>query len=240
MSLLRFVPSVSLDAATSPTGSAFSLGAAVAYWGHSQGATEGAAALPYGTYGGAALSGEGASLIDRLLTETSPGNIAAVLPFVLADASADGKLHGGAYNPVLSIMQTHIDGADPVAYARLAAKSPPTGIAAHHVFQPYGQADTYSPPATETTFALAAALGLVAHDPSVSMPDDIGGLTEIPTPAAGNATVNGKIVTMVLRQYAPAAGKDGHLVAFDLPTARADVERFLAGVLTGAVPEVGP
>src|SRR5262249_26476236 len=130
-------------------------------------------------------------------------NIAGVLPWVLSDAGSDGKLRGGIYHPVLSILQMHMDGGDPVAYARLAAKTPPAGVAAHHVFQPYGLGDTYSPPETELVFALAAALGLVAHDASVTMPDDIGGLTEIPTPASGNLSVGGKTVTAVLRQYAP-------------------------------------
>ena len=50
-----------------------------------------------------------------------------------------------------------------------------------------------------------------------------------------------KVVTAVVRQYAPAAGNDGHFVAFDLPSARADVERFLAGALSGVgQPQVGP
>jgi hypothetical protein len=239
MSLRRLVPSVAFAAASSPTNVAFSLGA-VAYWGHAQGATEGALALPFGVYGGAVFSGQSASLMDALLTRTGPKNIAAAVPWVLQDAGGNGMLVGGTTHPVLSLLQTYMDGSDPLAYARRAAKAPPAGVAAHHVFQPYGQGDTFAPPVTQATYALAAAFGLVAADPSVKTPDDIGGLSSIPTPASGNMTTGGKTVSALLREYAPDAGKDGNFVAFDLPSARGDAERFLAGVLSGIAPRVGP
>jgi hypothetical protein len=239
MALHRFVPSVTFDAASSPTAAAFSLGGPVTFWGHGQGAKEGGAALPYGTYGGAAFSGQTASLIDALLTQTSPTNVAAAVPWVLCDAGSDGKLVGGALHPVLSLLQTYMDGADPLAYARSVAAAPPAGVAPHHVFQPYGQQDTYAPSVVQATYALAASLGLVAPDPSVSMPDGIGMLSTIPTPASGNLMAGGTTVSALVREYAPAAGKDGDSVAFDLPSARLDTERFLAGVLRGVAPRVG-
>ncbi len=240
LSLLRFVPTVTFDAGTSPTGAAFSLAPSPAYWGHSQGATVGAIALPYGaTWSGAVVSGAGGSLIDAMLHKTSPVNISAVVPFVLSDVGSDGTLRGGTNHPVLSVLQTWIDPADPLSYARLASKAPPTGIAAHHLFQPYGLGDTFSPPETERAYAIGAALGLAAHDASVGTPDDIAMLTELPVPVSGNLTTNGKTVTAIVRQYAPASGDDGHFVAFDVPSARADVERFLAGAMSGIVPRVG-
>ncbi len=239
LAILRLVQGVSFSDASSPTLVAFTLGGIAAIWGHSQGATEAAIALPYGAYAGAALSGAGASLLDALLTKTSPVNLAAAVPFALSDAAGDGTLRGGRNNPVLSLLQFYIDPADPLAYARLAAAAPPEGGTAHHVFQPYGLSDTYTPAIVQETFALAAGLGLVAHDPSVSKPDPIGSLTTLPAPASGNLTVGGLPVTALAREYAPEKGKDGHFVAFDRPTARADVERFLAGSLGGKVPRVG-
>jgi hypothetical protein len=113
------------------------------------------------------------------------------------------------------------------------------GVAPHHVFQPYGQSDTYAPPVTQATWSLAAQLGLVAPDPSVTTPDAIGGLSTIPTPASGNLMIMGKPVSAMVREYAPSAGKDGDFVVFDLASARGDAERFLAGVLNGIVPHVG-
>ena len=62
----------------------------LAFWGHSQGATEGGIAMPYTrACCGAVLSGEGASLEDALVTKTNPVNIAAALPIVLEDPKVD-------------------------------------------------------------------------------------------------------------------------------------------------------
>jgi hypothetical protein len=239
LALARFAQALAFTDATSPTGVGFSVGG-LAFWGHSQGATEGAVALPWSPYGGAALSGEGASLLDALLTKTSPVNLAAAVPFALSDVSGDGSLRGGRNHPVLSLLQTYIDGADPLAYARLAAAAPPDGQAPHHVFQPYGLGDTYAPSIVQQTYVLAAGLGLVEADASAAKPDAIGALVPMPEPASGNLDVAGKKVTALAREYGPDAGKDGHFVAFDTKSARSDVERFLAGVLVGATPRVGP
>jgi hypothetical protein len=112
-SLLRLATSLTLDA--SLTGAAIKVGP-VAFWGHSQGATEGGIALPYVSgYAGAVLSGEGASLIDALLTKTNPVDIAAVVPAVLEDHAVD------IYHPVLSILQTALDPADPINHAAAIA-----------------------------------------------------------------------------------------------------------------------
>jgi hypothetical protein len=242
MSLLRFVPTVTFDGASSPTGSAFSLGPTPVLWGHSQGATAGSIALPYGAWGGAVLSGQGASIRNALATKQNPVDIAHVLPWVLGDPGADGRLHGGAEHPVLSWIQTYLDGADPVAYGRLAVRVPPAGSTTHHLLQPYGIGDTYSPSPVQATYAASAGLDLAEPDPSVSAPEDIGypPLTPLPLPLSGNVTVANVTVTAVVREYAPTAGADGHFVVFDLPSARTDAERFLAGALAGVMPQVGP
>lgn len=185
------------------------------------------------------LSGERASFTDTLLGTTTPTDFAAAMPIALSDTSSDGKLRGGDNNPVLAIIQAYLDGADPMSHAKLAAKAPPMGSVPHHIFQPYGLGDTTAPPATQQDYAVAAALGLVAHDASVMTPDDINKLSEIPAPASGNLMVGGKPITALVREYAADAGKDAHYVVFDLASARADAERFLAGALAGGVPVVG-
>lgn len=238
MALLRLVPSIAVPAGV--TGTAFTLGTSVALWGHSQGATEGAIALPYGAWAGAVLTGAGASLRDALLTKTSPQNVAAIAPWVLGDAAADGTLSGGVDHPALALVQMFMDGSDPVAYGALAAIAPPPGVAAHHLLQIYGLADSYAPSVVQATYALAAQLGLVVHDASVATPEPIGSLAELPVPASGNLVVGGKTVSAYVREYAPTAPADGHFVAFDVPQARADAERFLARALAGGVPRVGP
>jgi hypothetical protein len=239
LSLLQFVTKGDFTAAAALTSAGFTLsGANVGFWGHSQGATEGSLSLPYSGYAGAVFSGQGASLMDALLTKTNPVNIAAAVPIALEDVNAQGALPGGIYHPVLSLLQLYIDPADPLNFADLMAAVPPTGITPHHVFQPYGQMDTYAPPVTEATYALAAQLGLVANS-AVAKPDPIGGLTATAPPASGNLTVGTSTVTALVREYTPSSSYDGHFVSFDNATARADVERFLAQVLEGKVPQVG-
>jgi hypothetical protein len=242
MALSRFVPTVSFDAGSSPTGAAFALGAPIAFWGHSQGATLGAIAVPYGDWAGVLFSGQGAALRESMVVKTSPVNIAGIVPWVLSDPRHDGTLQDGPLHPVLSWLQTYIDPADPVAYSRLAVSEPPAGpTAARHMFQPFGHDDTFTPSTVQATYAAGAGLELAAHDPSVTTPVDIGWppLTPIATPISGNRDLSGTIVTAVVRQYAPASGDDGHFVVYDVANARADSERFLAGVLGGNMPIVG-
>jgi hypothetical protein len=229
-SLLRLAKSLALDA--SFTGAAIKVGP-VAFWGHSQGATEGGIALPYvNGYAGAVLSGEGASLIDALLTKTNPVDVADVVPLVLEDHAVD------IYHPVLSLLQTALDPADPINHAAAIAFAPPTAGSAKHLFQPYGLGDTYAPTVTQATFAIAAHLGVAAASSTVTTPDAIGGITPVAVPASGNLTVGGKPISAFVREYQPS-GYDGHFVAFQNADAEADVARFLADVLSGKVPTVG-
>jgi hypothetical protein len=241
LSLLRLVPTVAFDAVSSPTASAFSLAAPPALWGHSQGATAASLALPYRAWSGAVLSAEGASGRDSLATRSSPLDIAHVLPWVLSDRGSDGLVRGGAEHPVLGWMQAFLEGADPVAFGRLAVRVPPAGASAHHLLQIYGLGDSYTPSGVQATYAAAAGLELAAPDPSVGTPEDIGypPLVPVPVPVSGNLTVLGTTVTAVVREYAPGAGQDGQPVVFDVASARADAERFLAGALGGGLPRVG-
>ena len=108
MALLRFAPTVSFDINSSPTGEAFSLSTGVGFWGHSQGATHGAVATPYGDWLGVVFSGQGASLKDSMVTKTSPVNIAGVIGLVLQDLNSNGVLAHGARHPVLNLIQQYL------------------------------------------------------------------------------------------------------------------------------------
>ena len=48
-------------------------------------------------------------------------------------------------------------------------------------------------------------------------------------PTAGTATA-------VVKEYAPASGKDGHFVAFSTPGAQADLKSFFGQLASGATP----
>jgi hypothetical protein len=240
LSLARFAASFALDASSSPTGSELRFDPqALVFWGHSQGATEGAIGVPYAPeLRGAVLSGEGASLIDGLMGKKSPVEVASLLPFVLQDIDPQHptKLVGAEFHPVLSLLQGYIDPVDPLNHAATMALRPPTGAAPHHVFQPYGIGDTYSPPVAQATYALAAGLGLVTADSSVTSPDDLG-LTAALS-AEGNVMIGDQAVTLATREYAAPMGTDGHFVAFQNAAARADIARFLGLVAQGKTPRV--
>jgi hypothetical protein len=231
---LARVAAAGLDAGTGKK----TAGAKVFFWGHSQGATEGSVAGPLANaFGAVVLSGQGASLLDSLVTKTQPENIAGALPIALLDPDTNGSLWWGGLNPVLSLVQTLGDPSDPLNFASGMASSPIIGgVTAHHVFQVYGQNDSYSPDVTEATYALAAGLAVATHDTSVTTPAPIGGTPETATPLSGNISSS---ITAAMREYAPAAGKDGHFVAFDNATAREDIARFLAQAAAGKVPQVG-
>ncbi len=208
----------------------------VAFWGHSQGASHGALALPFATtFRAAVLSGSGASLLHALLEKTKPTNIAAALPFVLGDADAKGALAGGEFHPTLALLQQWLDPADPLHFAGALSTAAPFGPP-KSFFVVYGQSDSYSPPSTLRAFLKAGSFRAVTADVSVTTPDELG--AEEPVPFSGNANVGTTKVTRATRQYAPPSGRDGHFVAFDVPSANADIVRFLATAVTGSTPPV--
>lgn len=234
--------SFSLDASASPTGNEVKFDPeAVLFWGHSQGATEGGLVAPYASaFRAFVFSGQGASLADALVSKTKPQNIAAALPYALQDT--DGgfppKLFGDSFNPALGLLQAYIDPADPATHARRLTYAVKDGATPRHVFQVYGQEDSYSPRITQQFFALALGAQLVAPDPTVTAPDDIFGLPSVAPPLTGNISVGEKSFTAAVRQYKPD-GYDGHFAAFKNATASADVVRFLTQAAQGKVPEVG-
>ena len=232
MSLVRFASTLDLIASQSPTGGVVKVGP-VAFWGHSQGATEGGIALPY-TAGvlGAVLSGEGASLEEALVSKTNPVNIAAVLPVVLEDPKVD------AQHPVLALLQSDLGLVDPLNHAGALVTKPLDAAHQKHVFQPFGQGDTYAPPVTEQIFTIAAGLNEAAL-PSGVKGNPLLGTAPKPVPYGGNAMVMGKMITAVVRQYAPSKSYDGHFVAYDNAAAEADVDHFLVDALAGKVPLIG-
>ncbi len=240
ISLARFGASLDVSAADTG-GDAIKIDPdQIVFFGHSQGSTEGSLMLPYADeYKGAVLSGNGASLMDALLTKKQPVNISAAVPFVLADYDSTGGLNGGSMHPVLSLLQQWVDPADPLNFADPAGNAPITGHNAKHVFQTYGLGDNYAPPATLATYALAAGLERAADDASVTTPDKIGTLTPKPVPLSGNVMVAGNPVTLAVREYAPPSGRDGHFVVFDVPSADQDAVRFLGMAAAGQVPQVG-
>lgn len=210
----------------------------IVFLGHSQGSMHGSLALPYADmYQAAVLSGNGASIIHALLNKTSPVNIAQAVPFLLQDQTIENgalALAGGENHPALTLIGQWIDPGDPVNFARQIAFEPDGNHAPKHMFQTYGQGDTFAPPVTMKIYALAAQAVEVPEHSSVDMEDELG-LLKITTSATGNHSGT----TIALRQYAPSAGSDGHFVAFDVADARTDVLQFLGMAANGQTPTAG-
>lgn len=237
LSVLRYVSTADIAAATSPTTTEIKFDPAnIGLFTHSQGSTHAGLALPYMTgVRVAVLSGEGGDLGQSLLTKHSPIDVARVLPLALLDYEADGSLAGGEWHPILGIFQQYFDSVDPVNYAYRLHLSPVAPDRVTNVFMTYGIGDTYSTEATMQAFANAGDLPRV--QPIITA---FGGM-EVPAPLMGNYTpvAAGEAKTQGLRQYMPTAGMDGHFVAFDVPAARADVLRFLRAALSATVPAIG-
>jgi hypothetical protein len=240
LSVARFAKALNVNAATT-TGSAIKLdGTKLFFFGHSQGSTEGSLMLPFGDdYKAAVLSGNGASLRDALRTKTQPENIAAALPLVLQDPTmSDPSLGPGVTlnHPVLSLLQQWIDPADPLNFAALIAK-PLTGHTGKHAFQTFGINDSYSPPVTLATFAVAG--GFVQVKPHSSAKPVYADDDVLPAPVALGYKAAANAFTVGLRQYGPPKASDGHFVVFDTQAANDDMVLFLTGAAGATPPVIG-
>jgi len=194
----------------------------IVFFGHSQGSTEGAMFLAYDqAIKGAVFSGQGASLLDALVTKKAPIDLSSLTWILLSETSPTAV---DAWHPALSLLQWWEDPADPLHFAAATTRLP------RNVLMTFGTKDTYTPHATQVTFLAAAGLAFVGSDL-----ETFGG-----TPLAsaqGNIDIGGVKATAVVRQYAPGA-YDGHFVAFENDTARADITKFLARVARGELPRV--
>lgn len=186
------------------------------FWGHAQGATEGALFLAREVdIEGAVLSGASANITEALTSKN------------LWSALGEGAPASLTVNhPVLGLMQQWNDVVDPLHFAALDVSG---ATYARHVFQVWGKDDSFTSKSVQNAFAMGARLRLVG--PSV----DEFPLTPVESVTA-NITVP-RVATAALRQYAPD-GYDGNFVAFRNETAKRDVSKFISSVLSGGVPVV--
>jgi hypothetical protein len=158
LSLARFAATIDGSGGTPTTIDA----SALFFFGHSQGSTEGSLMLPYGdAYRAAVLSGNGASLMNALITKSKPVDIKSLLPLALSDLSIAGDV--AEYHPVLTLLGQWMDPGDPLNFARYVAAEPLPGHSAKHLFQTYGTGDSYAPPVTLAIYARAGDLPLVKY-----------------------------------------------------------------------------
>jgi hypothetical protein len=203
----------------------------VAFWGHSQGATEGALFLAEDRQvDGALLSGASATLVNSLTSKKAPVDIAGGLWAALGESSPQAV---NAFHPVLGLLQSWTDVVDPLHFANRDVVVPADGMTpafARNLFQVWGKDDLFTPRPVQTSYARAAGLPFVG--PQV---DDYD-VTPV-TSVSGNVMAP-RVVTSAMRQYVPPTGTDGHFVVFNNTAATTDASRFVGRVLRGEVPTV--
>ena len=222
--LLRLARGLQIPAPIHPEGIAVSL-SPQAFLGHSQGGLTGAPFLAgEPELRAAVLSGTGGVLAITVLQRKDPLDFKAAVELVLA---INGKESLEPFHPVLSLVQTFAEPADPISYARLLA-SPPGGQ--RSVMLTEGLLDPYT--AADASEALGAAAGY-----------DIGG-----TAAHQNAAfvARGLAVRPLPSSVAPGSGLllqypgQGHFAIFDSAVARCRWLGFLDGAAHGKPARVDP
>ena len=203
----------------------------IVYWGHSQGATEGALFLAQDrSIEGTVLSGASALLVNSLISKRAPIDLAGGMWAALSESSPAAV---NVYHPVLSLLQMWTDPVDPLHFAANAAVMPVEGgrpAYARHVFQVWGKDDLFTAQPVQSAFAMGARLAFVG--PQV---DELN-VTPVLSSVSGNIT-SPRTITAAVRQYVPI-GYDGHFVAFSNATATTDASLFIARVLRGEVPTI--
>lgn len=174
----------------------------------------------------AVLSGTGAGLLFTLLRKNSEFPISTLLEIALNDDDY-GPLD--EFHPTLNIVQTFIEPADPLAYARSYLHEPPGDLPPRSVLLTYGVTDSYTP--NITTEALATAAGFApagdVYEDYVSM-ELYGAVEPLLAPVCDNYTGDTGVSTAVVVQYMPSASNDGHFVVFDHMVAKRQSAAFLA------------
>jgi predicted esterase len=239
---LTLLAAPGLPAEQSPTKQAITFDVSrIVLYGHSQGATHAALMIAYEPRVRAAvLSGVGGHLASSLRLKEKPVDLGKVLPFALFDPDKDGNLVGGDVNPLLALIQSYFESADPLNYARYLYKEPiasaPDG---HDVFMTYGLFDSYCPERTQQAYADAGGLLAVA-------PDLVMKFNQEPPPFSENVMPGKLNRTVGLRTYDPVADPldgqppaDGHFVASQTKRGLTDVRRFMEQALDGKTPQIG-
>ena len=209
-------------------------GARVTFFGHSQGGLNGPLFLAGSDLArGAVLSGAGSDLALNLLEKTKPIDVAAAFRLLVGLSDPDSATELNLFHPVMTLVQSIVDSADPLQYGGFIARAPRAGYMPKSIYQtegvgPDGVGDSYAPP--HGIEALSVAIGLQRQLPGVHTVVEAGwaGLTDVSVPPEGlSGNLGDGRASGILAQFVPKKGKDGHFVVFNDAGARNQAATFL-------------
>ena len=168
------------------------------FLGHSQGGLAGSPFLAVDTdIKVAVFSGTSGVLNITLQERKDPVNFEELLRGLLAipdDEVVDD------FHPVLNLLQTFIDPADPISYGSNYLRSPPAGVSRDYLFIE-GFKDSASPARGHEALAAAVGAPLVAPFFRVPYAAELVGPSPVQAPTSGNIASDGGNITAGLIQY---------------------------------------
>ncbi len=203
----------------------------IAFLGHSQGGLVGSGFAAIDERPRAfVFSGLGAILSITLQERKDIIDFAALLTTLLRlpDGETLGDLH-----PVLNLIQTFIDRADPIAYADSYLTDPPEG-AQRDFLQVEGFLDFASPARGQEAFAAAARFPVIAPVHRVPAAAELLGLEPNDAPASANVETAAGSITAGLIQYP----EETHFPIFDNSDARRRYLEFVKSAMESGRAEI--
>lgn len=211
----------------------------VMFFGHSQGGLNGPLFLAADDQAlGGVLSGSGALMSITLIEKTEPTpSVAQIVREVLLDLEPEEFTELDIHHPIMSFAQMLVDTTDPINYARSIIREPRAGMNPKNIYMTVGvdstgHGDSYAPPRGIEMHAVAMGLPLIGDTAQREIPEVAwpGGprvlhLSDFPGPVTNNLA-RGR-ATGALAQWAPADGRDGHFVVFDVAGAREQADLFV-------------
>ena len=224
-SLVRLVESFTVDMAPGINAPIHFDKRRIYFKGHSQGGSTGPLFLAFEPkIKAAVLSGAGADLTIALLGKTQPNNIPKLVSSIVGEDI-------DPYHPLLNLLQTYLESADPGNYARYFFREPPAGVPPKSIYQSLGVVDHFTP--IPTIKALALAMGVQPVTPDLEEIETLGLTPQTwASPPLANNVADGKVTGVLCEYKVPnrANGNpayDGHFVVFDNPTAVRQSNVFL-------------
>ena len=210
-----------------------------ALMGHSMGATISPLAIAFEPrFRALLLSGAGGSWIENVIDKKHPIAVRGVAEVLLGLTKLGYHLH--EHDPILSMFQWALEGADPPIYGRSIVRSPPAGAAPRSVLMMQGIVDHYILPSIANATSLSIGLDLADGSLDAATPE-LASFTPLATlldlvdrapralPVAGNVAG----ATAVVIQYREDGLEDGHEVVFQTDSPKKQYRCFLASLRAG-------